>query len=227
MKKVFVSLAIFIAYAATSTNTAYASLTLDQQNYVDPNFNGTNAPITYTPADTSASRAQTFTVGLTGSLTRLDILMYQRNSQAYARLDILKTIGGVPSNNAADILATKYIYQVPDYPTYSSFSFNVPVYTGEQLAFVVSSLYDYSNALSIIGTSNNTSTGPYTKGSFLSYAPNYISGWYLDDAIGSGHFDLAFSTYVDTTPTPIPPAFLLMGSGLIGLLGFKRSKIIS
>jgi hypothetical protein len=31
----------------------------------------------------------------------------------------------------------------------------------------------------------------------------------------------------DVTPTPIPPAFLLMGSGLIGLSGFRRSKIIS
>ena len=31
----------------------------------------------------------------------------------------------------------------------------------------------------------------------------------------------------DVTPTPIPPAFLLMGSGLIGLVGFRRSKIIS
>jgi hypothetical protein len=35
----------------------------------------------------------------------------------------------------------------------------------------------------------------------------------------------ASSTLIPTSVTPIPPAFLLMGSGLVGLVGLRRKKI--
>ena len=81
----------------------------------------------------------------------------------------------------------------------------------------------------IIGMKANTSGGgmwisgsyyndQYSNGVYLSYDPAWDTtyGTYHD-----GEADLNFQTYIEPTPTPIPGAIWLFGSGIAGLAGTR------
>ena len=50
----------------------------------------------------------------------------------------------------------------------------------------------------------------------------YTAGNYIENGHSYSSCDLQFRTYTDTAAVPIPGAIWLLGSGILGLIGFKR-----
>ncbi len=57
--------------------------------------------------------------------------------------------------------------------------------------------------------------------------------YYINDANADGTSGIGKATIITSNsdavvmPTPIPPAFLLLGSGLLGMIGLRRKQVIS
>lgn len=167
-------------------------------------------------------QAQTFTVGVTGTLSQLDFFAI---GPADVFVDIRRTVAGVPDDT--QVLETVLV-SVANSSSYEwvSVSFNTEVLAGEVLAFVV---YGASSGLGLGGTtqSNNGGIDPYVGGSLWTKTQSFNSGlWYPNGNSQSSEFDLAFRTYVDEPmgDVPLPSALPLLGAGLLGygLMSVRR-----
>ena len=187
--------------------------------------------------DDASKQAQTFTVGISGSLSQVNLYLngYSSTNGDEIFADIRRTIDGAPSDDAGDILGTAVLgsavwdsfaqdipYVCCDTFGYMPFQFNVDVLAGEQLAIV---LYTEGTvALSIMGNTQYTAgMDPYIGGSIWGQS-NYNNGEWYPNGGSSYQWDWGFQTYVETSAVPIPAAVWLFGSGLIGLIGVARKK---
>jgi hypothetical protein len=139
--------------------------------------------------------AQTFTVGVTGTLTSVDVQIAKGSTTGSDLVvDVRTTTGGVPSSDAG-ILATMSVpaSAVSTSPTFSLFSvdftaFNLGVNTGDVLAVVLSSA----------ATDNYlwraTSANGYSGGGAFNFS---LGSWNTSSSFG----DLMFQTWVEPTPT--------------------------
>ncbi len=165
----------------------------------------------------SQTVAQTFEVGLSGVLDRVDVEVGRYGALAGGiTLEVRSTLpGGLPADT---VLASAFI-AVSDittsWPFYQSVeldlsSFDVRVAEGDLLAMVLSS-----------GTPDEfvwrgDHPGGYTRGQVYFD----VGGGFLD----LSGWDMGFRTYVDTTPIPEPTALSLLSLGALVLVSARRRE---
>jgi hypothetical protein len=170
----------------------------------------------------SVSMGQTFTAGLTGQLTRIDLAIFSSPffDPAGPLTVAVKTLAG-------DILATQQI----DVSTLPDLTFGVTWVQIPQFDFsagdvLVTAGLEYKILV----------TGPASTGSFwiyqindapLAYADGHAFGVFQGSEGGPLPFDFGFRTYVDTAAVPEPGtwALLILGFGGAGvaLRGRRRA----
>ncbi len=168
--------------------------------------------------------SQTFTVGLTGTLTSVDVRIFKDSSSVTDALlfDIRTTSGGAPTeaDMGANILASVSIAASSVSTTSSLFNvdltgFGLSVTTGDVLAIALRSDDPVSGAYRWQGT---LASG-YSDGSaFLRVGGTWGNS-------GNTRGDLNFRTFVEPTGVPEPSVLFLLGSGLAGLAGSRWRQV--
>lgn len=165
--------------------------------------------------------AQTFTVGMTGVLTGVEILVRRDNASITQPLvlDIRTTTGGAPTepNAGANILGSvsAAAATIPLATTFVSFdltALGISVSTGDVLAITTRSAGENP---AYLWTGSNTND--YLPGS--AYRRLFSTTWEVPTFAN----DFAFRTYVDASPIAEPGMLALFGLGLAGI-GIARRK---
>lgn len=185
------------------------------------------------PGSYDLESAQTFTVGVSGLLTRLDVgirsSLYQSTGSGVDLLiDFRPTLDGVPiwddsSALSSFVLSTEDFLDDQQSRIHSIDLTSVGLYVtaGEQLAIVMrapgsTGTLDMYSWQGYYSDPNHVYEGGsrYSRNLQLAYM-----GWKE-----TPEMDLIFRTWVnsDTDPVPEPATMLLLGTGLIGLAGTRR-----
>ncbi len=164
------------------------------------------------------TRAQTFTVGAEGVLSRFEVLISasERDSRLF---EIHPTVAGVPVYGSTALASATVTYGGNEDPTFygaNVSAFGVLVSPGDVLAIVDTGQGSDSSAAWWVGASHGNH---YAGGEFYTTTykgmPPVISDTY---SLQHG-WDLGFRTYVDNdsgpASIPAPGALLLLGIGLI------------
>ena len=172
---------------------------------------------------TYIDRAQTFTVGVSGGIVRVDFALERRlDTAADLTLSIRElSLNGEPNGfllgsstvGAFDI--TTHQGNDPNF-SFTSFDFSsAPIFvsTGTTLALVFEYRGVNPDIYIIWGVIDN-----YESGTAVTKDSNE-DNWEFN-----GNLDYGFRTYVDTSVVPIPASLWLFGSGLLGLIGVARRK---
>jgi hypothetical protein len=179
----------------------------DQQYIPAPPFN-----IQSVVDATALDKAQTFTVGIAGRLTEIDVLIETFGSEGSKLfLDLLPTINGVPVND--DELRLARLSLSTDAPAtplafvgFDVRPFGIMVAPDDILAI----------ALHVTGSSATVWYGQevngYSRGEHFVRSPNGTNGlpttW---SSFPGGFIDTGFKTFVDPSPSPTPePCTLLL-----------------
>lgn len=194
---------------------AHAVPVLDQEHNPFQNIEGNIGPHSGSRID---DRAQTFTVGVTGILSRIEIRVYNRDLVATQPLiiDIRTVVGGVPTEAdfgpnilerhsvaAALVPTTGLVFVGVDLA-------GIAVTAGDVLA-IAASTTDTANFSFIWG---GTNTDLYAGGAQY----NRVTG--VPYNLNAGIRDLNFRTFVEV---PAPGVALILAMGLAGL-GVTRRK---
>jgi hypothetical protein len=153
--------------------------------------------------------AQTFTVGVSGQLAKVDVNLFQRFGSGTLNLDILDTTNHVPGSNVL-ASATLPISQIGPGTTWVSLTgFTTPVTQGQELAIRLST--DNAGVSALDWAMDRP--GTYSGGQ--GYGGGNPS-WTAEGV------DFGFRTYVDpsVSAAPEPSSFALLGIGAVGLLGY-------
>lgn len=180
----------------------------------------------------SRDRAQTFTVGLSGQLTGVELLMERfSNSIGDLTVEIRSTAGGVPGNSSGAVLATT---------TVSQSLMSLGTGSGSNATFVAADLtaaglfVNAGDVLAIALSGNPSGEFGWFGGSDNGYAggstywrfpgdPNNWSAFSLDREQG-------FRTFVDASEiseVPAPGAIGILGLGLMAVFATSRRRGIS
>jgi hypothetical protein len=207
-------MAVAVILSLFSVSTVVLALpVLDQVYAPDPDISGSAFD----------AMAQTFTVGITGTLTQIDVMLGRNTLNVPSgdfAFDVRTTDGVVPylPDTGPGILGegTIPIDDVPGGTFQDTFfgidltSFGIFVDSGDVLAFVGRTFrYSFSG----------TTTDGYTGGS--AFVRSTTTGNWTNWTDIS---DFAIRTYVDAEPVPEPTTMLLLSSGLISLAGIARRK---
>lgn len=198
-----------------------ASPILDQSHEC---FSGDNY---FTKYNTNSSHmlAQTFTAGSSGLLSTVEIHNYKGTG---SDVDLLFELRDGDQNGTTLASATYPREDAPSVYHWKSFdisSENIWVNSGETYAIVLGGTTS-SNGWTWSGGRYEAGSTGYSGGTGLE---EISSVWTVIDPpdmenehVYFTHFDFNFRTYVNTNPIPIPSAVWLLGSGLIGIVGFRR-----
>ena len=159
--------------------------------------------------------AQTFTVGVSGYLTRVEVLLTHDTGLGSAMLDVRPTLGGVPVEDGALALAhallsvTTNDRSSPTALVAADLSaFSIPVVRGDVLALVLQ-----GPEANWWGQTNAT----YDRGELFIRSPSLGTATFTRPVGNSPNelpYDLAFRTWVDPAPIPEPCTLLLVATGL-------------
>jgi MYXO-CTERM domain-containing protein len=177
--------------------------------------------------NTNQYRAQTFQVGITGTLSEVDVYLIRQGSATGGNLvfEIRKqTSAGVPSNVPTDTLVqisipSTSVSSTPGFLKIDTSAANVQVNTGDALSVVLHASPGTPSSVAYIwyGQTNN----PYANGGqFEQVVGNFT--WAND---GLPNADLGFETFVASAPEPGSFSLGLLGAlGLAGYWGRRRAK---
>ena len=181
-------------------------------------------PLFFLGTSREGNSAQTFTVGITGILSRVDVLVEKNGPFPELRLDVRPTVDGLPieDDNAALAAVTIPLASIPSPHAFLRFdvsSFGIRVSQGELLAIVLTGNARWYGVAPGFGTPNlgdvrpQLDDDPYPRGgAYFRRSPD-IPTFSLPG--GRLIADVGFRTFVDVVPEP--PAFLLFGIGVFGL----------
>ena len=168
----------------------------------------------------TTDKAQTFTVGLTGQLTGVDVFIFRQSIATEDLIvDVRATAGGVPIENNAAALATVVIPRL-SVPTTVGFlhvdltPFALGVTAGDVLAIV---LRTASHGGPEYGWDGQT-TDPYPAGGHYFRNPSAgVPTWTLTDP----SFDVGFRTFVSIAAVPAVSEWGLAIMALVLLVGAR------
>ncbi len=178
-------LLLFGSFAVVQT--VNASGTLDQQQ--------TNESVEINVLHGGLSLAQTFTAGLTGTLTEVDLAISCFNvSDCPTSSLTVQIFSGTPPGTGPLGSQTISGSTIPlvNSPPFTVITFSIPIVAGNIYSIILTSSPSGNTAFQVWGSKSN----PYAAGD--SYHNNG-GGWALD-----GGADWAFETFVTTTSPPIP-----------------------
>lgn len=192
---------------------AHATAVLDQHSFLVPNQNSGAALL----SEGSFRRAQTFTVGMDGTLDHISVHFNGAvtiwDPGVAERMNLIRVENGVPGTTIASTTARTLstIDVGPQWdPAYvGDFDFSslgLSFQAGDQLAFEIDGgwLQWYEDV--------------YAGGSDFYLNPSYgIMNWTANTVA-----DLGFQTYM--TPVPLPSALLLLVSGIASVFGLVRRQ---
>jgi hypothetical protein len=218
---------VFLGLVAVLSFSGFANAfpILDQEQELDPNASrGMGFLVTL---------SQTFTVGVTGYLDSVEVLLGcrtcagEQNNYTFSLSDT--TVSGTPdllTEIVAVNIAVNQNFDPPQWQVIDLSPYLIPVSAGEILAM---NLKAPGTELNQITWQALGSDGGYGGGEGYMLNPVFFTDWKLI-ASGEGFpyssFDFNFRTYVEPlTPVPEPSTLLLIGSGLIGLAGYGRKKL--
>jgi hypothetical protein len=216
-----------LTLSLAAPGVAPAGVVLDQQNVISDNLNGAAF---YYPVLGTEEHAQTFTVGVTGSLVRISL-----EGAAFGgdlTIELLRTTNGVPdlSNIAATLTVLGSIFP-SNFVTLTDIDLGTAAFavtSGDVLAIALSSPQGFFGWTTDL---NN----PYSNGEVYSrLAPDPFQPA-VDDNNNPDNTDNGFRTYVDNSPSsgsPVPePSTPVIWSILLGMFGvggsYGRLKRIS
>ncbi len=171
-------------------------------------------------------RAQTFTTGISGQLSRIDLDIYLRQfASGSILLDLLSTNAGVPTSTVLAATSLPSSSVPPHISQHGFVSFdltamNIHVTEGEVLAIALRSSNDQLIGGWVGGHTN------YAGGQFYYNYPTNNNGWVVFSP--PDEYDLYFKTYVDVAAVNSVPepgtAVGLAGLGSVGLIAAWRKR---
>ena len=207
--------ALSAALTLIGPGAAQAAIVQDQSYLVSDG----NSFSTSTTDISSFRRAQTFTVGVTGTLVEVDISIdpISISPSSIGSLNLLSTSAGVPtatvqtSPTLTNMLVGGFL----------GFKFSLDVTAGEVLAFELVTTRNPSLASPLF--INGSDPGGYAGG----------SDFFLNTKFGINNFtpntaDVNFRTFVDGPVSPVPEpstwAMMILGFAGVGFMAYRRKS---
>ena len=206
---------LYAALILTCPAVAQATIVQDQSYLVSDGdtFSTTTTDIS------SFRRAQTFTVGVTGTLVELDLSIDPISiySSAIGSLNLLSTSAGVPTA----ILQTSPTLTNTLVGGFLDFTFSQNVTAGQILAFELVTTRNPSLATPLF--INGSDPGGYAGGS--DFLLNTEFGF---NSFTATNADLNFRTFVDGPVSPVPEpstwAMMILGFCGLGFMTYRKRK---
>ncbi len=167
----------------------------------------------------SLYRAQTFTVGISGTLSRFEVFM--DSSSGSTLFEIWDASSGLPALASSGVaLASATVFYSGTGPSFTGSGFfgadvSLSVNAGDVLALV-----EVGGSSTGFGRWAGNSTNPYASGSAFTTSTADPDGAFLP----LHPIDLSFRTYVTTVPDA-GSTLALLGAAFVGLLGLRRKLI--
>lgn len=210
-KNGFLQTAFAIALVtATAAPAAFASQVLDQHQNAST---GTN------PINTNNGAAQTFTAGISGSLTEMDFNITSCcGGLGPLTVSLYGVSGGVPSGG---VLAQQSV-SANGSGNISAVNFSTPYFVTAGTEYAVVLTYS-GNQNYFVAQNVTNGTDSYTGGTNLVWPYQYQSGW-VNPGGGGYYADLEFQEYVTTAQAPEPSTWAMLAGGVAVLFAKRRRK---